>query len=313
MVFVLMLCFGCEKKWVDPTLPVVKTLAIKSITYTTAYSGGEIVSNGGKPIELCGVCYSTVSTSPTTADSKTIDNLIGDSCFVSKIWDLTLNTTYYVRAYATNSTGTSYGEALTFTTGASTVADIDGNVYHTIMIGEHLWMVENLRTTRYRDGSAIAQVTNDAAWAGLSSGAYSAYDNNNANVATYGYLYNWYAAYDTLICPAGWHVATLNDWLTLTTYLGYTSGGKLKETGTSHWASPNTGATNELGFTALPGGSRSATGVFNGDLGQRGYWWASYQLNAATAYYHYMSFDHGCTNPGAILKATGYSVRCVMN
>lgn len=150
------------------------------------------------------------------------------------------------------------------------VIDIDGNVYQIVTIGTQVWMAENLKVTHYRNGDVIPNVTDGPTWAGLTTGAYCEYDNNVASVATYGRLYNWYAAVDTRnIAPDGWHVPSDEEWKQLETYLGMSQaeadaiglrgsdeGGMLKETGTSHWDSPNTGATNESGFTALPGGHR---------------------------------------------------------
>ncbi len=140
------------------------------------------------------------------------------------------------------------------------VTDIDGNTYQTIKIGNQWWMAENLKVTHYRNGDAIPNVTDYTEWVYLTSGAYCAYDNDNSHVATYGRLYNWYAVSDSRnVAPSGWHVSTFEEWQTLEDYLGGSSvaGGKLKEAGTSHWASPNTGATNESGFSALPSGYRS--------------------------------------------------------
>jgi uncharacterized protein (TIGR02145 family) len=142
-----------------------------------------------------------------------------------------------------------------------TLTDQDGNIYRTITIGTQTWMAENLRTTKYRDGTAIPNVTDNTAWSNLSTGAYCNYNNTESadTIATYGRLYNWYAATDSRdIAPSGWHVPTDDEWTTLTTYLGGDSvaGGKMKETGTTHWVTPNGGATNESGFTALPSGVR---------------------------------------------------------
>lgn len=138
-----------------------------------------------------------------------------------------------------------------------TVTDYDGNVYQTVLIGDQCWMMENLKVTHYRNGDPIPHVTDGVTWGNLTSGAYCNYNNDEGNVATYGRLYNWYAVDDSRnIAPAGWHVPSDAEWQTLVDYLGgdAVAGGKMKEAGTTHWASPNTGATNESGFTALPGG-----------------------------------------------------------
>jgi uncharacterized protein (TIGR02145 family) len=155
------------------------------------------------------------------------------------------------------------------------MTDQDSNVYKTITIGTQTWMAENLRTTKYRDGSAIPNITDKTAWGNLSTGAYCNYNNTESadTIATYGWLYNWYAATDSRnIAPAGWHIPTDAEWTTLTTYLGGDSvaGGKMKEIGTTHWITPNEGATNESGFTALPSGVR--LGYIYGTFGSIGYY-----------------------------------------
>ena len=142
-----------------------------------------------------------------------------------------------------------------------TLTDQDGNEYKTVVIGTQTWMAENLRTTKYRDGSAIPNVTDNTAWINLTTGAYCNYNNttNADTIATYGRLYNWYAATNSRnIAPAGWHLPSEAEWRTLFTQLGGygVAGGKMKETGTTHWIAANTGATNESGFTALPTGFR---------------------------------------------------------
>ncbi|MBK9327803.1 MAG: fibrobacter succinogenes major paralogous domain-containing protein [Sphingobacteriales bacterium] len=142
--------------------------------------------------------------------------------------------------------------------GPSTVTDIDGNVYNVVKIGNQCWMKENLKTTRYNDGSAIPTGLSNTAWEATTNGAYAIYDNNAANNTTYGKLYNWYAVNTGKLAPAGWHVPTDAEWTTLTTYLGgvRVAGGPMKAT--TLWASPNVGATNSSGFTGLPAGYRAA-------------------------------------------------------
>ena len=194
-----------------------------------------------------------------------------------------------------------------------TVTDIDGNVYHAVTIGTQVWMVENLKTTKYRDGTSIPNVTGNTAWSILTTGAYCDYNNTPSNSATYGRLYNWYAATDAHnIAPTGWHVPTDAEWSTLTTYLGGESvaGGKLKEIGTTHWTSPNTGATNETGFTALPGGYRDYGGTFYG-IGDYGYWWSATENDATYAWYRNMNYDFSDVSSYNVDKELGFSVRCV--
>jgi uncharacterized protein (TIGR02145 family) len=194
------------------------------------------------------------------------------------------------------------------------VTDVDGNSYNTV-VGTQTWMAENLKVARYKNGTTIPLVTDNKAWAGLGTPGYCWYNNDEAtNEATYGALYNWFTVNTGNLCPADWHVPTDAEWTTLITYLGGGSvaGGKLKETGTTHWFSPNYGATNETGFTALPGGNRSIYGAC-GSIGNIGYWWSSSGTPSASWYW---SMSYGGTSIhrdsdgyGNVLN--GFSVRCL--
>jgi len=155
-------------------------------------------------------------------------------------------------------TGFGFRVAFPTTENSQTVTDIDGNIYHTVKIGTQTWMVENLKTTHYNDGISIPNVTDNNVWASLSEGAYCWYNNDISFKNTYGALYNWYTVSTGKLAPTGWHVATDNEWDILVNFLGgeKVAGANLKEVGTSHWSNPNTGATNETGFTAVPSGIR---------------------------------------------------------
>ena len=195
-----------------------------------------------------------------------------------------------------------------------TMTDQDGNVYKTVTIGTQTWMAENLRTTKYNDGTAIPTVTDNDEWGDLTDGAFCNY-NDTANIdyiATYGRLYNWYTVNTGKLAPIGWHVPTDAEWTTLSDYLGGLSitAGKLKEAGTTHWYSPNTGATNETGFTALPGGSRSSNGTF-GNIGNYGYWWSTTEYNATYSLHRSMSYNYNNVSGYSYKKVLGFSVRCV--
>jgi uncharacterized protein (TIGR02145 family) len=194
---------------------------------------------------------------------------------------------------------------------SGTVTDIDGNVYHTVTIGTQTWMVENLKTTHFNDSTAIPLVES-MEWTGLKTSGYCWYNNNSAMYkATYGALYNWYAASNSKICPKGWHVPSNDEWATLINYLGGESegGGKLKETGTTHWTSPNSGTDNSKGFTALPGGNRYY-GNFLG-LGTYGIWWSSTEFNSAFAWYRTMLNSENAVPANNINKTYGFSIRCL--
>jgi uncharacterized protein (TIGR02145 family) len=196
---------------------------------------------------------------------------------------------------------------------AGLMSDIDGNTYKTVTIGTQIWMAENLRVVRYNNGTTIPLVTDNTAWAGLTTPGYCWYNNDAAtNKTTYGALYNWYTVNTGNLCPTGWHVPTDAEWTTLTTYLNGESvaGGKLKETGTAHWASPNTGATNETGFTALPGGYRNYNGTFN-NIGYYGYWWSSTETSTTNAWNRLLNYNFSNVFRDFNNKEFGFSVRCL--
>lgn len=161
-----------------------------------------------------------------------------------------------------------------------TVTDVDGNVYKTVTIGTQVWMAENLKTTKYKDGEKIPLITESSESANPPTPAYYWYDNDEATYKNdYGALYNWYTVNTGKLCPAGWLVPTEAEFNSLIAYLGSMSvaGGKLKEAGITHWESPNIGATNETGFTALPGGERTTVYDYweSSQIGIRGNWWSS--------------------------------------
>ena len=196
-----------------------------------------------------------------------------------------------------------------------TVADYEGNQYKWVRIGDQVWMAKNLRATKYSDGTAIPNVT---AWSNPTTPAYCWYNNDSTTYSDqYGALYNWYAV-DTVstgernLCPAGWHVPADAEWTTLTNFLGGTgvAGGKLKETDTKHWNSPNTGATNETGFTALPGGLIINFGWCE-NIGRDGYWWSTTEFDSELTLCLSVSNVNNRSLMEAIFKDFGLSVRCL--
>ena len=204
-----------------------------------------------------------------------------------------------------------------------TITDIDGNVYKTVKIGDQWWMAENLKVTHYNNNDSIPNVTDNSEWRTLTSGAYCNYDNDSSYVNTYGRLYNWHAVDDNRnLAPAGWHVPSDDEWKQLEMYLGMTQsmvnatgwrgsdeGGKMKEADTTRWRSPNTGATNASGFTALPGGDRYE-GAFIA-ISQYGYWWSATEAQTPTAWDRFIGFGRADVARHDVFKYTGYSVRCV--
>jgi len=297
---------------VSTSLPILNTTEISFITDTCAVSGGEILSDGGESISAKGVCWSTAQ-NPTIDDNKTTDGT-GTGEFTSFLAGLSAETWYYVRAYATNAVGTAYGEEVSFITDkpditgqTGTVTDVDGNTYAWIGIGKQAWMIQNLEVTHYNNGEEIPEVTGYE-MIGLATGAYCHYSNDSSIAATYGKIYNYYSLTDSRkLCPDGWHIPDNTEWDELIDHLGgiNTAGGKLKETGTGHWNVPNTGATNESGFTALPGGIMDLTGDFF-ELGNQGAWW-SYDKIGYVLYYEKAATGEIKDQSGNY----GYYVRCI--
>lgn len=196
---------------------------------------------------------------------------------------------------------------------SQTVIDFDGNVYNTVSIGTQVWMKENLKVTHFRNGEPIVNVIDNSAWGTLITSAYCNYDNDANNVMTYGRLYNFYAGIDTRnICPANWHVPADWEWTNLVTYLGGGSvaGGKMKESGNTHWTGANTGADNSSGFTALPGGMRSTTGLF-ASKGTNIYMWSTTDQTTYNSLYRWIGTGNASiyNNPGS--NSYGFTVRCV--
>lgn len=322
-----------------------KTIELASLTTNTtialnenvAISGGNITSDGGSPITARGVCWSSTPY-PTISDSHTIDgNGIGN--FTSDLRCLLDETTYYARAYATNGAGIAYGNQQNFITKKDPitfnptkiygmVSDIDGNCYKTIQVGGHTWMAENLKTSRYNDGTSIPNIEDDNLWSLLAervemtchtSGAFCWYNIDSASYESdYGKLYNFGAVETGKLCPVGWRVPIFTEWrndigsLAAYPYNPDSVGGIYREIGTFHWNRPY--GTNETGFTALPGGKRSYDGSF-ADLGDKAYYWTpesgcGYGL---LANYHLIPYMPVTGGPITIMISMkdGLSVRCV--
>jgi len=296
-------------------VPTLTTAEATQITESGATCGGNVISDDGDPVTARGICWSLTS-SPIVSNFKTSD-YSGTGLYTSYLTNLLPNTTYYVRAYATNSAGTGYGNEISLTTKSviySTVSDIEGNIYKTVTIGSQTWMAENLRTTRYRDNTVIPNVK-DTAWGRLTTGIYCDYNNDASMGAKYGKLYNWYVVNDSRnIAPIGWHVPSNQEWTTLINYLGGENwaGGKLKEAGTLNWLSPNTGGTNESGFTALPAGIRPESGLYTSNLGSDGLWWTSTVYGNYAYRWGVKAYNSAATNSGYLSsKQSGLSIRCI--
>jgi uncharacterized protein (TIGR02145 family) len=315
-------------------LASISTVSATSITSNSAISGGLITSDGGAFVTQRGVCFST-SPFPTTANSIIVSGS-GTGSFTSALSGLLANTTYYVRAYATNSVGTAYGIQITFSTTSGIISNpgagvtFDGYTYSSIVLGNgQEWMSENLRTASYANGDPIQNISNSDQWNMTTgnwptTGAWAHYNNDSQYENPYGKLYNWYSVSDSRnVCPSGWHVPSYNDWIIFISYLEPSydinnsdnlAGGKIKSTGTQYWASPNFGATNESGFSGLPGGVRFYDGSFS-EINQRGNYWSSTEepTSPSDAWF----FRLGSASPEvqgyANSKETGYSIRCLKN
>lgn len=320
-------------------LPTVSTMGVTAITATTAVTGGNITDDGGSAVTARGVCWGT-SHNPTTSGNHTNDGE-GMGSFTSSITGLTAGTTYFVRAYATNSNGMRYGDEVSFSTqipficGTSTVSDVEGHVYNTVQIGDQCWMRENMRATKYADGTSITKASVDQE----SSTTRYYYDPGNAT--DYGYLYNWPAAKGPSsvsannqgICPTGWHVPSNGEWTELTQYVGsqsnylcsnnttYIAKALASTTGwnssSSTCAVGNTPSSNNAtGFSALPAGSHYGSSFSNS--GNIARFWSSTEYSSSNAYYRYIGYNTASVysnndyiNYNYDRKNYGYSVRCL--
>ena len=195
---------------------------------------------------------------------------------------------------------------------SSNLTDIDGNSYIVVKIGSQYWMAENLQSTKFTDGTKIPLVSDYKTWGNLITPGYCWYNNDAGSYRTdYGALYNGFTVSTGKLCPLGWHIPSTEEWMTLASYCGEkTAGGKLKESSTRYWMNPNNGATNETGFTALPGGSRGNLGSFL-DEGLRGHWWSSTEYDKTNILNNTMGYSYSNVTGSSDHKKSGLSVRCV--
>ena len=321
--------------------PLVNTLNVGSVYSYSAVVTGEVLSHGASQVTVCGFCWSTSQNPTINSNHSTGTGGLGN--FTATITGLTSNTTYYVRAYATNSQGTAYGNELSFTTansavdgdpcpGAATVTDIDGNTYNTVKIGNQCWMKENLRTTCYANGDSIALGTSNS-----STTSYRYNPNNNANnVPTYGYLYNWPAVMHGAssssanpsgvqgICPNGWHVPSDAEWTQFTNYVGSQTQYQCDNSSdniakalasTTGWNSSSTtcavgnnpSTNNATGFSALPAGYHGGTYEY---FGINAFFWSATEYDVH-AYFRYLGYDDADVSRYDFARGNGFSVRCV--
>ncbi len=329
---------SCKK---DKAEPILITDPISCIGRTSSVCKGKILSAGPDSLIEFGFCWNTGS-GPTRANKSIASSDPPESVHNLIITGLNSNTMYYVRAYLTSSSGTYYGNQVTFTTKPATartffnpgltyheVSDIDGNSYKTIQIGTQEWMAENLKTSRLNDGTSIPLVADNMEWRLLETPGYCWYDNNESLFKNiYGAYYNWFAVNTGKLCPTGWHVPDEDDWKVLKITLGMTPeeasmegfqgtvAGKIKEAGTFNWVEESIEATNESGFTALPGSARGYDGNFDGE-GQGAGWWSASRVTVTLNQYswsHFVVYDRSWIHKSSMLdQSHALNVRCIKN
>ncbi|HEX2920164.1 MAG TPA: fibrobacter succinogenes major paralogous domain-containing protein [Bacteroidales bacterium] len=302
-------------------MATVTTAAIQSITPTSFSSGGNVVSDGGKEVTERGICWST-SINPTVDNNK-VPGGTGPGEFTCNITDLTNGTVYYVRSYATNSLGTSYGNEISFIT---PVADVEGNIYKTVKIGNQVWTADNLRTVHLNDNTVIPEVRDSLQWVILTTPAYVWNRNNPANKDVHGALYNWYTVSTGRLCPDGWHIPTNAEFETLERTIGVPAdsiafwgwrgqgtSAKLKDS--IGWL---TGAgNNSSGFSAKGSGYRAWTNGQFRALGEITYFWTatddSPNNKPTVAWYRRLDASNQYIYKATTEKEGGKSIRCVKN
>jgi uncharacterized protein (TIGR02145 family) len=198
------------------------------------------------------------------------------------------------------------------TTNSETVKDVDGNSYKTVKIGNQTWMAENLRVSKYNDGTSIPVVTDKKAWEALKTPAMSEYDNSSSNGATYGKMYNFYTVSTNKVCPTGWHVPSDQEWLTMINFLGGDSiaGNKMKAIDNTLWTNLSSNSTNSSGFSGLPGGNRWADGVFDG-LTRHTTWQTSTEADSTSSFGRYIGNSSANVGRSWTSKRYGLYIRCL--
>ncbi len=326
--------YGEQMSFTFATLPTVTTASVSNFDKSTAACGGNVTADGYSTVTARGVCWST-SHNPTINNSKTT-NGTGTGSFTSTLTGLTLGTTYYVRAYATNDVGTAYGAEVSFTAQCpATISDRDGNSYNVVQIGSQCWMKENLKTTKYADGTSISQGSETS-----TTTAYWYYPNNNSsNKSTYGLLYNWKAVMRNSssstgnpsgvqgICPTGWHVPSDAEWTQLTDYVSsqsqYVCGSNNTYiakalASTTGWNTGHTGGcaicyipsnNNATGFSALPAG-RNRVGSYE-EFGWQAAIWSATEQDGTSAGYLYIYSNSSVVCLYNYLKQSALSIRCL--
>jgi uncharacterized protein (TIGR02145 family) len=319
-------------------LPTITTLNITSIAHNFAIASGDVISEGSFPVTSRGIVYASFE-NPTLSDNQVmVESGEGSGMFTCNLTNLSSETKYYVRAFATSYLGTSYGSNFEFTTleapNSTLVYDIDGNPYNTVTIGNQIWLKENLRVTKYNDGTDIVNTgANVLNWINNTTGAFNWYDYDVNNKEPYGALYNkklvdLNSNGTKNVCPIGWHIPTDAEWTELVTFLdptaianvssgnqSLTAGSALKSTGnindeTGLWEYPNTDATNLSGFSALPSGFRDDLAMFDG-MGYVGGWWSTTPVGEYEFWVRYVYNTGGNIKRTTLSIYNGLAIRCI--
>ncbi len=323
-----------------PSAPAVRIISKNSGQPGYRIIDAQLVDDGDAEVTARGFVWDTVENPTLEQNEGFSQEGAGLGVFTTELSGLTPNTIYFVRSYATNSEGTGYSDQvmINFWDYHSTVTDIDGNIYNTVMIGDQEWMAENLRVTKYRDSSPIPTGLSDAEWASATQGAYAAYNNDEQMSAAYGYLYNWYAVDDARgLCPTGWSAPTIDETIELLDYLiskGFPNewntpntagnalkscrkvespyGGECNTTTHPRWDANETHhGSNEFGFSGIPGGNRNPHEGTFWNIGSYGGWWTSSIHSGTSAWYGDLASFSGFVGRTAFSMRRGISVRCI--
>ena len=286
----------------------IVTMQPSFVATNTAVCGGTVTSVS--PLSEKGICYGT-SPYPTISNSVARSSNGVSGGFTVILTGLMPGTIYYACAYAINASGVSYGSTVAFSTYWGSVTDADGNTYMTVKIGNQVWMAENLRVSKFNDGTPVTKISDAAGWSSTNAPAWCTYQNNDAYGTTYGKLYNWHTVNaggtGKDLAPAGWHVPDEDEWQTLYDYCNSAPSYYLLEKGYSHWT--RGGGMDYYMFTALGAGSRSSSGLFSQLNQVTGFWTTTNTLS--TGSYFYMDNDLAFISQAD--KKLGYSIRCIKN
>ena len=331
-----MLFFNACKK--ENKIPELSTCSISEITSTTASCSANIINDGGAEVTARGFVWGTAAEPNIENNLGFSTSGTGSGSFSYSLINLSPETQYYVKAYATNEIGTAYSQEVVFTTVATpwngtpcpdceTVTDIDGNIYRTVLIGNQCWLVENLSTTQYNDGDQIPIITDNTEWQNSTSAAMCYYNNDSENKEEYGILYNFYAVETDKLCPEGWHVATDNEWKELEGFVdsnypigdniwdneawrGSDVGKKLKSS-TGWLCNPDDTGTDDYGFCGAPAGLREGSNGEFQRVEEWGLWWSAKNADETNVYRRYLGNHENNIARFPSNMANGHSVRCL--